>query len=152
MTTQTLLTSIRDALDSDTALEAWCQAQFAQSATIMLGLDERNPPAEADYPLVSIVGCTQARGDMVRELSWQVFIGVGVVNDTVVTSGSKKTATGLLQAETLRELAENAIYRARLATSQTAGEASTEGYYPLFLSYTTFTFTALRNTQRGLPG
>jgi hypothetical protein len=151
MTTQELLTAIRDALAADTALEAWCQEQFVKSATILLGLDERDPPGENDYPLVAIVGCTQERGDMARELSWKVFVGVGVVNEEIVIETNTKTATGLLQAEELRELAENAIYRARIASGASAGEASTESYYPLFVSYTTITFTALRTTQRGLP-
>ncbi|MFA5436125.1 MAG: hypothetical protein WC372_08825 [Candidatus Neomarinimicrobiota bacterium] len=151
MTTDELLAAIRDALASDTALDTWCRAQFAKPATIFIGIDEKNPPAESDYPLVSLTGVTHDRGDYTQEISWDVFLGIGVVNETITTSGNKQTAEGLLQAEAMRELAENAIFRARIASTKSSGLSSTESYYPLYVSYTALTMSVLKSSRRALP-
>jgi hypothetical protein len=151
MTTNDLLIAVRDALAADAALDAWCQAKFGKSATIFIGIDEQNPPAESDYPLVSLTGVTHDRGDSSQEINWDVFLGIGVVNTTITVSYNTKTAEGLLQAETMRELAENAIFRAKIAPAKSSGLSSTESYYPLYVSYTALTISALKSSRRALP-
>jgi len=151
MTTAEVLQAIRDALAGDAALNAWCVEQFGKAPSVFLGIDENRPPAEEDYPLVALVGIEQVRGQDRRELEWRVFLGVGVVNDEITESGTVRTSTGFLHAETLRELAENALYRARLCDPESAGDASGESYHPLYVSYTTVAVRALKTTRRGLP-
>ena len=106
MTTSQILEAARDALAADTALTDWCLDQFGTAATIMIGLDDKNPPAEDEYPLVAIIGVDQERGNARREVDWRLHLGAGVVNSTIVDTGITKTCSGMLQAETLREMAE----------------------------------------------
>lgn len=151
MTTAEILVAVRNALASDATLTAWCTEQFSQAQTVMLGIDENRPPAETDYPVVAIAGIEQVRGQNRRELEWNLFLGVGVVNSEIANSGSMYTCTGMLQAETLREHVEDALYRARLCDVESAGDASGESYHPLYVSYTTVTVRQLRTTRRALP-
>lgn len=151
MTTTEVLQAMSNALADDAALNSWCTVQFGKQPSVFLGIDENRPPAEEDYPVIALVGVEQARGQDRRELEWRVFLGVGVVNDEIAQSGSVRTRTGFLQAETLREFAENALYRARLCDTESAGDASGESYHPLYVSYTTVTVRALKSTRRGLP-
>ena len=109
------------------------------------------PPAEDEYPIIAIVGIEQTRGDSERELSWSVMLGIGVVNEKIATSGSTRTRTGWLQAESFREQVENALYRARIASAVSSGDASSECFHPLYVSYSTVTFTVLKTTRKGLP-
>lgn len=151
MTTAEILIAVRDALATDATLTAWCTANLAATPAIFLGIDDVKPPAEDDYPIIAIVGIEQVRGESERELSWSVTLGVGVVNEEIATSGSTRTRTGFLQAESLREQMENALYRARIASAVSAGDASSECYHPFYVSYSTMTFTVLKTMRRGLP-
>lgn len=151
MTTTEVLQAMSNALANDAALNSWCTEQFGKAPSVFLGIDENRPPAEEDYPVIALVGVEQARGQDRRELEWRVFLGVGVVNDEIIQSGSIRTRSGFLQGETLREFAENALYRARLCDTESAGDASGESYHPLYVSYTTVTVRALKSTRRGLP-
>ena len=157
MTTAELLTALQAALVADTALNAWCVTQFGAAPTIWIGLDEQNPPVESDYPLVALVGVDQGRGGARGEIQWQVHIGVGVVNPALLSpeGATTRTYSGMLQAETLRELAENALYRMRPAESainiDSSGEASSVSYHPLYVSYTTVLVSSLKSNRRGLP-
>ncbi len=151
MTTHEILTSARDALANDAELAAWCVAQFGRPPVVMLGLDDKNPPTEDQYPLVVILGVDQSRGDSRREVEWRLHLGTGVVNPAVTESGASRTYTGLLQAEMLREKAEDALYRAKLINIESTGESASESYYPLFVSYSMVAVTMLKSTRRSLP-
>lgn len=146
-----LLDAIRDALAADQALIAWCRQQFSKDPGIWLGMDENNPPKADQYPLIAVIGLTQARGDDKRELVWEITLGVALIQEEIVETGITRTFTGMLQAETLRELAEDALYRARLIGTESDGESATLSHYPLFLSLSTLTFKTLKTTRRGLP-
>lgn len=157
MTTAEVLLALQAAIVADSALNAWCLAEFGSSPTVWIGLDEQNPPVEADYPLVSLVGIDQGRGEARGEIQWQVHVGCGVVNSVLLApeGAATRTYSGLLQAETLRELTENAFYRMRPAGVtigvDSSGEASSVSYHPLYVSYTTVVVSSLKTNRRGLP-
>lgn len=157
MTTAEILSAVHASLLSDSAMTAWCVAQFGVAPIIWLGVDDRNPPGDSDYPSVSIVGVEHIRSAATRgSVDWRISIGAGVVNETLVSSGSSRIYTGLLQAETLRELAEDALYRAKISGLTVGidsnGESSSASYHPLYISYATVLVSGLKTTRRGLPG
>ncbi len=152
MDTQELLTAIRDALAADEALNAWCKAQFGTGATVFLGIDDASPPTPDDYPVVAVMGADQARGQAGLEHEWNVEIGVGVENSKIDISGDKITRTGLLQAEKLRELAEDAVYRARILPMETRSESFSEYRHPVYQSFSVFTIRQAASSRKGLPG
>jgi len=151
MTTAEVLEAIRDAIAADSTLDAWCQAEIGKSPTVHLGIDEANPPPESDYPIVVIVGSDHLRSETEKEIAWPVYLGVGVVNGTVLTDGRKKTYEGLLQAEAMREQVENALYRSRIAGLDSAGNSSQDSEYPIFVSFSVVTVREIKTTRRGLP-
>ena len=151
MTTDELLTAARDALAADSILSSWCVDRFGKVPLIMLGLDDKNPPEESEYPLVTIIGIDQERGNAKRETDWRLHLGVGVVNDEIVETDTTRTFTGMLQAEQMREIAENALYRAGLKDLNTTGESSSESYHPLYVSYSMVNVSMLKSNRRALP-
>lgn len=155
MTTAEILQAAQAAILADAELTAWCTAQFGHASTVWLGIDSNQPPAESDYPVVALASVEQSRGGGRGEIGWRLMIGVGVINEALVSDGSARTYPGFLQAETLRELAENALYRARVAwltvEVDSDAEASSESYHPLYVSYTTVIVSALKSTRRGMP-
>jgi len=154
MTTALILEALKLALLSDALLDAWCQSEFSKAPTVWIGIDEQNPPPEEDYPLVAIVGVDQARAEDRREIEWQVHFGSGVINTSFESSSNSRIYPGLSQVETMRELAENALYRATFGVPvniHTSGEASSISYHPLYVSYSTFIVSALKSSRRGLP-
>lgn len=151
MTTTDLLLTILNALASDRGLTQWCMEQFGKTHKVFLGIDEQHPPQADDYPLVVINGVSQIRGEGQYERQWLVSLGVGLVNETVTTSGNTITYDGMSQAETMRELAENCLYLARIASMGSEGETSSESYHPLYLSYSAVTVKLLKSNRRAMP-
>lgn len=151
MTAAELLIALREALAGDAELESWCMERFGRAPTIALGVDEENPPQKDEYPLVAIIDLSQSRGNLQPKNTWEVHLGVGVVNNTVEITGNRKTYPGMLQAEEMRVLAENAIYRSRLAPTSTVSDTYSISSYPLFVSHTYVTFTGLRSSEGGMP-
>lgn len=151
MTTSEVLEAARDAILADTAITDWCIVEFGVAPTVLLGLDDKAPPEESEYPVVAIIGVDQERGNGRREVDWRLHLGAGVVNSAIVAVGSAKTCSGMLQAETLREMAENALYRAGLLDLSTTGESSSESYHPLYVSYSMVTVSQLKSNRRALP-
>ncbi len=151
MNTAELLETIRDVLANDPAANEWCMLEFGKPPVVFLEIDKANPPQAEDYPLIAILGVRQSRGDRRGEIEWEVDMGVGVLQEDITVSGSTRTFKGMLQAETLRELAENALYRARISSLESSGESMSDSVYPIFVSFTTVTVQAMKSTRRGLP-
>jgi len=151
MTTAELLKEIQKAIVYDKAIDDWCKDKFDSYPTCFLGIDEQNPPAPDDYPVITIVGVTQNRSDTSRELSWDIDLGVGIISETVSAEEGSKTYEGFLLAEDLREQAENAIFGIKPARITTTGEAGTISYHPLYVSYSTINVKLKKGSQESLP-
>jgi len=152
-TSAQLIEAIKTALADDEVLTAWCVSNFGQAHKVYIDVDNQNPPdPETDYPVIVVAGIGQARGDSSREISWEVEIGAGVMNDAIVESSNTVTMTGFGQAETLRELAEDAIYRAGIGTVTTRAESGSSSFYPLFISGSIIPITTLKSNRRAMPG
>lgn len=155
MTASELLQAVRDAIANDNTLTAWCQGRFGRGPLVLLGMDEQKPPQASEYPVIAVTGVTESLGEGKREVVREVFVGIGIHQEEIQeeTTGERtvRTATGLLQAEELRRLVENAVYRARIAGLESRAESGAEAFYPLFVSYTVLTFTDLLTTRHALP-
>lgn len=153
MTSIELIEQIKTALASDDRIRNWCIQNFGKTHTVFVDIDENNPPVPGeDYPVIIITGLNQVRGVSVRELSWTLELGVGVVNDEIIVDGNSKTMTGFGQAHALRELAENAIYRTGLGDVSSRAESGSTSYFPLFISGTMIPIKQLKTNRRAMPG
>ncbi len=153
MTSAELLEKIKNAFAGDQILTAWCQQTFGRPQTVFIDIDENNPPdPESDYPVIAVTDLRQVRGDSLREIIYELEFGAGVVQEDIEINGNTKTMKGFMQAESLRELAEDALYRAGIADLSSKSETGSVSCYPLFISGTAISFKQLRTNRRGLPG
>ena len=61
---KTILEAFKDALSQNAAILAWSQAAYGRAHKVYVGIDSRNPPAEADCPCIRFepVFCQYGRG------------------------------------------------------------------------------------------
>ena len=152
-TTAELVEMIKTALSTDEALTAWCQQTFGKSHKVCIDVDEKKPPnPESDYPVIAITAIRHRRGESSREIAWEVELGVGVLQREIVIDGNCITMTGFIQAETLRELAEDAIYKTVPINNNSNGESGSISIYPLFISGSVLPLKTIRTSRHGMPG
>lgn len=153
MTSEELLGKITSTLSSDPLITSWCQETFGKIHTVCIDIDENSPPDPAtEYPVVAVTSLRQTRGNSMREITWELEIGVGVIQENVETEGNTKVLIGFVQAETLRELVEDALYQARIADTGTRGETGSISHYPLFISGTAIPIKQLKSNRQRMPG
>ena len=142
------IAAARDALAADADLLAWCREQFSRDPAVYAGVDETNPPAQDDYPLIAIVDLRTTAGAAANRRTFEMDIGFGLVNETVTASGLSTTYEGMLQAETFRELGELALLRAfKSPHARFTGEAEKLNLYPVFVSFTTFAMDEIQSRR-----
>ncbi len=152
-TSMELIEQITSAFAGDDLIRNWCIQTFGRAHTVYIDIDENNPPKpDVDYPVIAVTGLRQIRGLSIRELSWELDIGVGVVNEEVLSDGNARIMTGFGQAHALREMAENAIYRVGLGDVSSVVESGSVSYYPLFISGSTIPIKILKPNRRAMPG
>jgi len=150
LTASDLIDAIGAALAADTVLNDWCQAQFGTHLTIYEGAPETEDPA---LPCIAILGVSgNSRSDGAKEIIRQVVLGLSIENGTITTSGNRKIQDGLHQVETLRELAEDAVFRAKLGAVAADFVAEPDVHFPLFITYAAIEHRGLKTTRRRLPG
>jgi len=156
MTGHELLKEIQNAIAQDNSVISWCKEKYGKAPSVWIAVDERAAPAEDDYPVVGIVALEETSGESKTEKQFTVYLGVGVVQEeieenTLATGSKTKTHKGMIEAEHLRELVRDAIFRAKIMTVDSEGESATESFFPLFVSYQALTFKTLKTTRRALP-
>lgn len=153
MTTEELLEAIRAAWIDDEIMNVWCLETFGREHTVRIGIDDENPPnPDTEYPIIAVTDIRQVRGDSVREISWELEFGVGIVQPDIEDYIRGKTMTGFVQAEYLRELAEGALYRAKIADVSTNSSTGSLSRYPLFISGSVIPIKILKPNRQRLPG
>lgn len=136
-TTRQMIESVRDILAADTDVNAWCQANFGRGLTVYVGIDEAQPAPPEDYPLAALVDLRARAGNAANRRTWELLLGLGVIAETVSVTGNVHTYTGLLQAEELRDLAENALLKGLALPGVSArGVSARINMFPTFVSYT----------------
>lgn len=116
MNITTLINNLRDALTASSAINAWCRSIYGKGHTVYKGVDQRNPPAEAEYPMVCLfplvkdagqsleaqdhgIGCVCGVHDSTRSSS------TSVIEDSIRSAAYKWTASGSGTSEYYCELA-----------------------------------------------
>jgi hypothetical protein len=155
MTTAELLLQIKDILKTDQELTSWSLKTFGRQHTVFIDIDEENPPDPAeDYPIIAITSIRQVRGGSLREISREIELGVGIIQEEILTEDNSRIMTGMLQVQSLLEYSENALYRAHIADVadvSAKGETSYISRYPLFVSGSVLTVKTLKTNRHGLP-
>lgn len=152
MKTNELIEQIKDVLSSDANITTWCEQTFGKKHLVCIDIDENRPPDPVeDYPVIIITDIRQVRGDSNREKTWEVDIGVGVMQENIEIKDNTRTLTGFVQAETFRELAEDALYKAGIVKLNTNSETGSISCYPLFISGSTILVSILKSMRQPMP-
>ena len=139
-TSITIAETVRDAIAAFSDLNAWSQTTFGSLPTIYLGVDEDQPAPESDYPIVGLVNVRRMGALTSNAITWEIDLGCAVLNTELATAGTTKTYTGLLQANYLTELVEQALLQSRLfRTIEFNGESGAIVDFPAFVAYSTLT-------------
>lgn len=144
-----LIEKMKSAAINDTALAAWCTATYGKAPTFLVGVDENNPPAESDYPVIVAVATKTGRSTADKNTSLTLEFGLGLIDsDTATTDGT--TYYGTIRMETFRELFEDAVFRAKLVGTVSVEGESGDNMYPLFVGYVTLTISAPKSYMAGI--
>lgn len=92
-----ILNSIRDALASSSGINAWCRRHYDKPPTIYKGADEREPPPEADYPVIHIFQAHKAAGYELDRIPHGIGATCGIV-DAAITAADKEINDSLRNA------------------------------------------------------
>ncbi len=153
MMTRELLEAVRSAWIEDKIMNDWCLEIFGRAHSVRIGIDDENPPdPDTEYPIVAVTDIRQMRGDSIRELSWELEFGVGIVQPDINDYIRGKTMIGFVQAEQFRELAEEALYRAKIADLSANSDSGSLSRYPLFVSGSVMPIKILKSNRQRLPG
>lgn len=102
-----LLNSIRDAISEDAAIKVWTNATYDKGHTVFVGVDTRNPPSEADCPVVVISQAGKDAGEAADVISHQFNVSCEIIDESMTevssTTTYKESILALITAELERE-------------------------------------------------
>ena len=138
MRTSELLTRIATAIKDSAPLNAWCIEHFHRAPEVRIGLDPEKPPDRENYPVVTVFRMSHARANNAHRQTWTVLLGVGVRGPGEAVLGNGVIViNGELLAEDLRELAEEAVFAARLGKVEPSSDVPDGVPLPFHLCWST---------------
>jgi len=82
----TIINSIVTALSQSTTINDWCRQYYAASQTVYVGVDQRKPPADSEYPIISVFPIRKSVGYALEQKGHGVGITCGINEDTLTSS------------------------------------------------------------------
>jgi hypothetical protein len=128
------LAAARDAIKTDQAIAAWCQQKYGRQHKVYVGIDEENPPAEADYPLIAVIPAGHKWGLKSRLEETRLIIVCGIVQEAVANSGNVVELAGISEVETFRRMVEERLLKAGLLMVDSEAESLSGYFFPIFTS------------------
>jgi hypothetical protein len=128
-----ILETFVNALAADTALNDYCQTQFAKDVTIFMGYNGETPPAVTDCPYIVIYPDQKVEGADENIYKYTIPADWAVANETQTTSGKIVTLAGIGQCDAMGQLilaclnnvsAEHPIVTANYRIAATKPEAA----------------------------
>jgi len=149
--TSDMLKLVRNTIAADVPLAAWCQTNYSRGISVYLGFNDDKDALDATgYPLVEIYSSTRIRGADKHRDVWDLELSVQVENETEETISNGITYTGFIHAEELRELVENALYRAKIANIDSIGASGNFSNFPMFEAVTKIRITLIADARSGI--
>ncbi len=136
-----LIEKIKAATLTDPELIAWTTELYGKSPTFVVGVDEDNPPALEEYPVIAFVGTETGRSTGDKNFTLTMYFGLGI-NDPDTDTQSGTRYLGATRIETFRELFEDAVIGCRIPGKTTVQGESGDSPHPLYVGYVTITISA----------
>lgn len=80
MNEYTIIRNMRDAVNNDADIAAWCQATFEGGPFLFIGVDPENPPGQELYPLVAFYPMSRATGAARDDADTGIMVEIGVAD------------------------------------------------------------------------
>lgn len=109
MKTSELLTALRDFLKDDSEILNWSNEKYEHGHFVALGVNMKDPPSTAMFPLIMIIGAKKISSSSSNRLIWEVRIGFAVGNNKKIELENTVTYTGLLQCEDFKDKVEDVL-------------------------------------------
>jgi len=132
---------------SSTEIAAFCQDEYGADPTILVGLDQENPPRSTQYPILAVSGLTKSWGYSKQTESYMFSVFVGVYDETTTTNSNVTTMTGLQNEHELRALVEKSLFNSFPASCVSNTETFFDVVFPFFCSIISFEVSMPRNTR-----
>jgi hypothetical protein len=126
--------AVRDAIKADQTIASWCQQKYGRQHKVYVGIDDENPPAEEDYPLVAIIPFEHRWGLKSRLEEARAILVCGVVQKAVTSSGNVVEMVGISEVETLRRMVEERLFKAGLLLADSTADSLSGYFFPAFAS------------------
>lgn len=134
-----LLQTLRTAVTGSAAISAWCQDNYQQEVKVFIGLDERDPPAESDYPLVHLFPQNKETGLAVADKQHVFGATAGICDETAAGDNELPQVAKLEAFRVLVQAAMLAALPDGITCNRISTEYETVGLFPFFLVTSEFT-------------
>ncbi len=84
MNEYSIITAMRDAVNGNAALAAWCDTTYGRGPFLYVGVDPANPPPQEHYPLVAFYPMSRATGTALDDAETGIMVEMGIADDSVV--------------------------------------------------------------------
>lgn len=139
------------AVAADSELQAWCAVTLGRKALVLVGTDDRNPPPEAAYPLITFDDVVEARGESTREILYSIDFTVGLINRERVEDGDFRMLSGLPQVVEFKGMVEGAMLRSGLAAAiEFRGEDAPLSIFPTFYGFSTAACSIIKSSRSAM--
>lgn len=148
MTAAEIIQKIMNVWATDPELQAFCQASYGRRPLIRGFVDLEKPIPDHHFPVIGFYG-TKSGGGMNGLLARHEFlVGFAVLDDGIERDDALnvETSVGLSRVQTFRDLAERALYKARLGKITWEGEEDPLTDFPVLTSMTVIT-VEIQNTK-----
>jgi len=82
MTLIELIHTLRDALANDAPLLTWANDTYGRDPSIFVGLDERNPPTESEYPAIHLYPERRSGDLQLGDNEYRLSVVIGIYDDS----------------------------------------------------------------------
>ena len=143
-----VLERVRDILASSAEINTFCQSNYTTDQSVVCGFDPKDPPKKDHCPGFQLNGF-EKKNNGERFIDYRIPVVACVNDDRKETDGNKITQTGVLRAEDLRELGEEACIKSKnLGKVIVEGDTLPNSIFPMFTS----SFTLVLQFPKNMKG
>jgi hypothetical protein len=143
-----IIKKIMNVWANDSNIQSLCQALYGRRPLIRGFVDLEKPIPDENFPVIGFYG-TKSEGGMNGHLVRHEFlVGFAVLDDEIDRDDALniETSLGLSRLQTLRGMAEHALFTARLGKVTWEGEEDPLTDFPVFTAMTVIT-VEMQNTK-----
>lgn len=139
MTSSDIIKRLMTIWATDPEVQGFCMDAWGKKPRIRGFADPDDPVSEGDFPLITFYGSRTAGGMAGPTVKFEFLVGFAVSDDGVDVDDDLKTesSVGLERVQALRNMAERALYKARI------GKITWEGEEDPLISFPVFTATSV---------